>query len=159
MRLALLCTLVSLPVLAADGNDGLRIYADNCSRCHTAFSPPRPGEKAKPRPSRLRAPDLVEVMSRKSPTQVAEWLAKPGLGAKFTGCRPGHLSERELQVLQTWLVAAKFPEPLPLKERQLADLQASVEAEKHRPTPPPGGGTTRPNNGAVTSPGAGQKGN
>mgnify|MGYP002371866167 CR=1 FL=1 len=158
MRLVFLGALLSLPAFAADGNDGLRIYSDNCSRCHTAFSPPRPGEKAKPRPSRLRAPDLVEVMSRKSPTQVAEWLAKPGLGAKFTGCRPGHLNERELQVLQTWLVAAKFPEPLPMKERQLADLQASLEAEKQRPTPPPTG-TTRPGSGTATTPGTGRKEN
>lgn len=139
-NLLLLALLGATSAWATSSDEGLQIFGNRCSNCHSANQPPRPGAKAKPRPTKLRAPDLVDVQRTADFDRIGKWLEGAGKVKPGTLCRANGLTPREQESLISWMVSIRYPEPLPLPERQMESLKASIAAEKL----PPGGGTPVP---------------
>jgi cytochrome c1 len=133
-RTALVASLVSLPALAANADQGADAFSA-CSRCHGAMKVP--AGQTQVRVDRRNArpgagPDLTEVLLARGYDKVQAWIRKPGHDREPTACDTRQLSAAQLDDLMAYLVAQVVPAERPRKERlrlALSDEQAKAQRD------------------------------
>jgi len=134
LRSVLLASLVSLPALAANANQGAQAFTAACSRCHAATQVAA-GQNA-PHADRRNArpgagPDLTESLIASGYDRFQAWVQKPGRGREPTACDTRQLSPDQRDDLMAYLVAQVVPAQPSRKERlrsALSDEEAKARA-------------------------------
>ena len=132
-RTALLASLVSFPVLAANADQGAEAFSAACTRCHAATQVAA-GQNA-PHADRRNArpgagPDLTEALIASGYDKFQAWVQKPGRGREPTACDTRQLSAAQLDDLMAYLVSQVVPAQPPRKERlrvALSDEEAKAK--------------------------------
>jgi mono/diheme cytochrome c family protein len=120
LRFALLTSLVALPALAANAENGAGAFSAACSRCHSATQVPQ-GQR-EPHADRRNArpgagPDLTEALLADGYDPVRSWIQRPGRGKEPTACDTRELSSAQLDDLMAYLVGQVVPAQASRKER------------------------------------------
>ena len=119
-RTALTISLISLPALAANADQGADAFTTACSRCHSATQVPAGQTKVRIDRENARpgaGPDLTEALLATGYDKVEAWIRKPGHGREPTACDTRQLSPAQLEDLMAYLVAQVVPAAPPRKER------------------------------------------
>ena len=134
-RTALVASLVSFPVMAANADLGADAFSAACSRCHSATQVP--AGQTQVRVDRRNArpgagPDLTETLVARGYDKVQAWIQKPGRDREPTACDTRQLSAAQLDDLMAYLVAQVVPAQPSRKERlklALSDEQARAKRD------------------------------
>jgi mono/diheme cytochrome c family protein len=118
-RTALVASILSLPAIAANPDQGADAFTAACSRCHSATQVP--ADQTKVRIDRQNArpgsgPDLTEALIATGYDKVHAWLQKPGDGRE-TACDTRQLSAAQRDDLMSYLMSRVMPAQPVRKER------------------------------------------
>jgi mono/diheme cytochrome c family protein len=134
-RIVLLASLVALPALAANADQGADAFSAACSRCHSATQVPAGQTKVRVDRQNARpgaGPDLTEALLASGYDTVQSWIRKPGHGREPTACDTRQLSPAQLEDLMAYLVSRVVPAGPSRKERlRLALTDEQVQAKQN----------------------------
>jgi mono/diheme cytochrome c family protein len=134
LRAALLLSLLSLPALAANPDNGAAAFATACARCHAATQV-RTGETG-PKVDRQNArpgagPDITEALLARGYDWTRAFIQSPAKVRRDASCDTRQLPPAQLDDLMGYLVARVVPEEPSRKERlakKLSEEQARASS-------------------------------